>query len=170
MAPSSNLAPRLRDAASAMAALRPDVEAGSPWPLSDAFGVEPEAHWGPPEALAHVTEMLPYWSGEIERLLTGPSGAPVPFGRVATNPLRLGVIERDRTLPARELFARIESDARRIAARLQDLAAEDLDRRGLHPVRGEMTVAQVAEQFVVGHLEEHVAQLRSILAAPEAAG
>ena len=46
--------------------------------------------WGPPEMLAHVAEMLPYWLGEVERILDGPTGAgPVRAGR-RPNAVRIG--------------------------------------------------------------------------------
>jgi hypothetical protein len=140
------------------------VEAGSPWPLSPTIGVEPEAHWGPPEVLAHVAEMLPFWTGEIERVLAGDP-EPVPFGRVASNPLRIAVVERDRTLPSRELFARITAGAERLADRLAELPPAAGKRRGIHETLGEMSVAALVERLVVGHLEEHVEQLKGVLPA-----
>jgi hypothetical protein len=155
------LADRLLAAEAALTELAPAVEAGS-WPLSDNFGTEPEAYWGPPETLAHVAEMIPFWTGEIERILAG-SPEPVPFGRVTTDPLRLGIIERDRSLPPRELFARIRSDSARLAARLRELSPAEARRRGLHARLGEMTVADIVPRFLVGHLEEHVEQLRGTL-------
>jgi hypothetical protein len=156
---------RLEDAATNLIALRGEVETGAPWPLADVWGVEPEASWGPPELLAHVEEYLRYWMGEIERVLEGDGSAPVPFGRVATDTLRLGVIGRDRNLPMRELFARIEADSARVAKRLGELTEAESARTGLHPTRGEMTVRQMLEPFLVGHTEGHVTQLREILAA-----
>ena len=158
------LAVRLQVAAGAMADLRPRIEATGPWVLAERFGVEPEAAWGPPELLAHVDEMLPYWLGEAERVLTG-AAEPVPFGRVQSDPVRAAIIGRDRTVPFRELFARMAADARRWSDRLAALSDADLDRRGLHPSRGEMPVRDIIERFVVGHLEEHVEQLRAILDA-----
>jgi hypothetical protein len=148
-----------------MVALRREVEAGAPWPLADLYGAEPEASWGPPELLAHVEEYLRYWLGEIERVLAGDGRAPVPFGRVATDYLRIGVIGRDRSLPLGELFSRIEADATRVAKRLEELNENEASLRGIHPARGEMTVREMLEPFLVGHTEGHVTQLREILAA-----
>jgi hypothetical protein len=156
---------RLEDAAANLVALRGQVETGGPWPLADVWGVEPEASWGPPELLAHVEEYLRYWMGEIERVLEGDGSSPVPFGRVASDALRLGVIGRDRSLPLRELFGRIEADAARVAKRLGELSEADANRVGVHPARGEMTVRAMLEPFLVGHTEGHVIQLREILAA-----
>jgi DinB family protein len=159
-----DLIPRLEAASNRLAALRPAVEAGAPWPLSGNFGTEPEASWGPPETLAHVAEMLPFWLGEIERLVDG-TAEPVPFGRVATDQLRLLVLERDRSLPPRELFDRIASGSDRVARRLKALTARDAARRGVHPLRGDMTVEAVAERFIVSHLEEHAEQLAAVVGA-----
>ena len=135
--------------------------------MSERFGAEPEASWGPPEALAHIAEMLPFWQGEIERILAGPI-EPVPFGRLATDELRVGVIERDRSLPPRELFGRVAAGAERMARRLAELSPAEAGRRGLHPRLGEMSVAEVTGRFVAGHLEEHADQLTEILASGKA--
>lgn len=156
------LAERLAHAAVRLAALRPRVLAGAPWPLAEQFGTEPEAAWGPPEVLAHLAEMLGYWRGELERILDAPSD-PVPFGRVAADPLRIGLIARDRTLPPAVLLDRIEAGADAWRARLATLDDHDLGRRGLHPTLGELDVPAFLQRFVVGHLEEHVDQLERAL-------
>lgn len=155
---------RIRTAATDLAERQPAIEAGEPWPLAEQFGGEPEALWGPRETLGHVAEMLPYWTGELERVLAGQPDRAVPFGRTASDPLRLGVIERDRTLPIRELVSRITFGADRLATRLDELAPGAATRLGVHPTLGEMTVAGLLERFVAGHLEEHVAQLDTTLA------
>jgi hypothetical protein len=157
-----DLEERLEQASAEFLALRLAVEAGSPWPISDVIGTESEAYWGPPEVLAHVAEMVPFWQGEIARILDGVA-EPVPFGRVATDSLRIGVIERDRSLPPGELFERIDAAVVRFAGPLRTLTIPQASRRGLHPTLGEMTVAQIADRFVVSHLEDHVRQLSTIL-------
>jgi hypothetical protein len=157
-------ADRLERAAAELLGLRGEVEARA-WPLAADYGTGPEASWGPPEILAHVQEYLRYWLGEIERVLAAPGGAPVAFGRIADDPVRIGVIGRDRTVPLPELFARIESDAKRVAARLRALSEDEAVRVGVHPTRGEMTVRDQLEPFLVGHTEGHVAQLREGLVA-----
>ena len=161
--PIPDLVARLHAAADRVGAVRPAVEAGAPWPLSGNFGTEPEASWGPPETLAHVAEMLPFWLGEIERIVAG-GRTPAPFGRVATDQLRLLILERDRSLPPRELFDRIATGAERTERRLRTLTAAEAGRVGAHPRAGEMTVEAVAERFIVTHLEEHAEQLEAVVA------
>jgi hypothetical protein len=163
----SDVADRLESASRGMVDLEADLRAGEPWAMAEQFGTEPEAGWGPPEVLAHVSEMLPYWVGEIERIVEAPAdGTPVAFGRVSTDPVRLAIIGRDRTLPIRELLARISADSRRAGARLREIEAAGAgDRIGLHPRIGEMTLPDIAERFLATHAAEHVLQLREILAA-----
>lgn len=163
MGPLNASADRLAAAVGGILDLGPRVVAGAPWPLAAVYGTEDEASWGPPEVLAHLEEMLPYWLGEAERILDGAGDAPVPFGRVAADPVRIGIIGRDRTLPPRELLARIEADGARTAARMRALSGADAAREGLHPRLGVMTVATLFERFAVTHVEEHVEQLRSLL-------
>jgi hypothetical protein len=158
---------RLQEARAGLAATRPAVEREAPWPMAIVFDDSDEARWWPGEVLAHLAEMAQYWLGEIERVLDGTQ-EPVPFGRIASDPIRIGLVERDRSLPPRELYDRIDESLARFDRRWRTLTPTELARRGVHPKRGEMTVAQMADPFIVGHLEAHVAQLEAILADPTA--
>ena len=160
-----DLLDRLDAAITGLESTRTAVDAGAPWPLAAVFDTSEEAEWGPPEVLAHVAEMGPFWTGEIERILAGGPD-PVPFGRVATDTLRLGVIERDRSLPPRALYDRAIADLQVLARRWPQLTEADRDRVGLHPRLGEMTVATIADRFIVSHLAEHVEQLRAVTGSP----
>jgi hypothetical protein len=164
----SALADRLLDAHVRLVALRPGVEGGEPWPPSERFGVEPEASWNPPELLAHVAEMLPYWIGQVDRILEG-FPEPVSFGRLQADDDRIGAIARDRLLPAADLFDRIASGTETATARLRALGDDQLERRGTHPTLGEMTVRGVIERMLLAHLDGHVEQLTAILARPSGA-
>jgi hypothetical protein len=155
---------RLATAHEQFAALADAVERGRPWPLSEHFGTEPEASWGPQETLAHVAEMAPFWLGEIERIVDA-GGTVVDFGRVADNELRIGVIGRDRTLPPRALFDRVAASVDLLARRLGELDDAAAALRGRHRKLGELSVAEIVDRFLAGHLEEHVGQLRTILDA-----
>ena len=162
--PMKDVADRIAAGAQALASHGPAIEAGEPWPLSTAYGTEPEADWGPKEVLAHVAEMIPYWLDEIERVVAGAEGA-VPFGRVASDTNRIERIGRDRVLPATELLRRIEASAGVAARRLRELDDVAQRRVGLHPRLGELSVEDIAERFVAAHLVDHDTQLRAILGA-----
>ena len=154
------------------------VDAGLAFPRDEHLGVDlvlPDFsylkdHAGDLHAvlLTHAHEdhvgSLPYVLREVPvpRVLAG-SPEPVPFGRVASNEIRVAVIERDRTVPARELFDRIATDIARYRRRLTQLSEAELSRRGLHPTRGDLAIPAILERFVTGHLEDHVEQLRASL-------
>jgi hypothetical protein len=163
-----SLVDRLDAAIVGLRASRPAVEAGAPWPLGTTIDHSDEASWGPAEVLAHLSEMATYWTGEIERVLAG-APEPVPFGRMATDPVRLAVLERDRTLPPRELYDRTISALERLGRRVGGLTAADLARQGLHPRLGEMAVAEIAGRFVADHVAEHLDQLDATIADAPAA-
>ena len=158
------LARRLRDAGSALEDLRGAIVAGEPWPLSPTWGIEPEADWGPREVLGHVNEMVPYWTEQLGAVLAGSPAAAVPFGRVAADPSRLARIGADRERTSSALLDEIGTRLEPAAEFIGGLTATDGERLGRHSSRGEITVRASIERFLVGHLEEHVEQLRSILA------
>ena len=160
---------RLAATSDRLAGLGNQLRAGEPWPLAERFDHSPEADWGPREILAHLAEMLPYWLGEAERILDSDD-RPAPFGRIATNDVRLAIIERDRTLPLRELVARVEVGIDRWRRRWARLDETARDRRGLHPARGETTVTEVASLFVAGHLMDHLDQLGEAVGGDPTAG
>jgi hypothetical protein len=170
MAALDDQADRLDAATAAILALRDRLEAAAPWPLAELYGTEAEASWGPPELLAHLIEMVPFWQGEVERILdSDPTDGPLPYGRVggADDVLRIGIIGRDRRLPLRELFVRLEADSARVAARMRALGDDEAERQGAHSTIGPMTVAAIFERFVTSHIEDHVEQLNRILADAE---
>ncbi|TAK01924.1 MAG: hypothetical protein EPO36_03635 [Chloroflexota bacterium] len=165
MAALDDLARRLDAATAAMLAMQGRVDDAGPWPLAELYGTEAEASWGPPELLAHVDEMLPYWLGHAERVIDGArAGTDVAFGRTAEDPIRIGVIGRDREMPLRELFSRLGSEGARVTARLRMISPAEATAAGTHQTRGPFTVEALFERFVVGHLEDHVRQLEDILA------
>lgn len=125
---------------------------------------DPEASWDPGRILAHLSEMVRYWLGEMEQILAGGPDRPVAVGRTAADPIRVLSVERDRTLPVAELLERTDVDVRRVIGRLRGLDEAALTRRGIHPVRGEMTLAQVVNSGLAKHLEDHAVQLEGTLA------
>ncbi|MGD0247687.1 MAG: DinB family protein [Candidatus Limnocylindrales bacterium] len=118
--------------------------------------------WVDREILAHIDEMLPYWLGEIERVIASPV-EPVPFGREQTDLVRTLTVDRDRTLPVSELYARLDNSLERVLRRLLELDERQVARRGLDKRRGQMTVRQIVDTMLAGHLEEHCSQMAAAL-------
>lgn len=152
---------RLRAARDRLVKLRTKVELSEPAPDE----IPRHREWVARETLAHIDEMLPYWLGEIERVMTSQA-EPVPFGRLHTDLIRMLTIDRDRTLPVSELYARLDTSIERVARRLMDLDERQCARRGMHKQHGEMTVRDIADVMLAGHIEEHCAQLAASFEPP----
>jgi hypothetical protein len=159
----TDLVTRLRTSGGDLLQLRDRLVAGEPWRLSDSYGTEPEATWGPRELLAHVEEMLTYWIDELRRVQAGNGSAPVPFGRIASDPSRLRRIDDARQHDVGRQLDDIRTGLDDAVVFAEGLSDEDRGRLGVHPTRGEITIEASIDRFLVSHLEDHLAQLREIL-------
>jgi threonine dehydratase len=116
--------------------------------------------WEAGQVWAHLAEFPAFWLAQLQHVLEdAPAREPVPFGRTKADAGRIEAIERERSTAPAELLRRVSADIDDVAAALGALPPEAWHRRGLHPTRGEMTVRQIAEHFILDHLEEHADQL-----------
>ena len=122
----------------------PDPKTGERW---DRFNV-----------LGHTAEMLPYWSGQLDKCLK--SGGE--FGRAPGSAQRLEGIESGRLLGEPQLRERIETGAEALLGLIATLADADLDREVVHNTRGPMKLRDALETYLVGHFEEHCSQLAEL--------
>ncbi len=138
--------------------LRGHARAGLPGGLTepDPGG---EERWDAGQVWAHVAEFGPFWLREVRKLADAHSDEPVPFGRTKADAERVAAIERDRGQPTDVLLERIVGSIGEVRETLAALPDQAWTARGLHSRLGEMTMPQVVERFLVGHLEEHAAQL-----------
>ena len=118
-----------------------------------------EERWEAGQVWAHLAEFPGYWLAQAQRVIALPTNEPVPFGRVKTDAGRLEAIERDRHTDPGALLQRVRSSLAEVTDVAHSLPSEAWTRRGMHPVRGEMTVQQIFETFIANHLEEHADQL-----------
>ncbi len=117
--------------------------------------------WSAMQTLGHVTEMIPYWLQHC-RTLIAATGAPPRFGRTAGSPERLAGVAHGATADPQALLARLDQEVRAAAGTIRKLTATERSKRGIAE-RGEMTVDEVIESFIVGHAEEHLAQVQAAL-------
>lgn len=125
-----------------------------------------DERWEAGQVWAHMAEFVPYWTAQVEHVIGQAATVPVPFGRVHSDPDRIAAIERDRRTDPLQLMARVSESVEQVRVFLAELEMRDERAVGLHQVRGPMTVAEMLENFVVAHLEEHAEQLEALAAAP----
>jgi hypothetical protein len=114
--------------------------------------------WDRGQVLSHVAEMLPYWVGQAMHVVSSGGGG-VPFGRVKSTPARLQRIESGRYDDPGALLVRIDAGIRDAVALLRRFSDDELRLTGMHQTLGAMTVAELVDEFLVDHVEQHVAQL-----------
>ncbi len=160
---SVGLARRVGASLAVIAALGPTIAATPPLTDDTRLGPDEDA-WGPREVLAHATEAVAFWHGEIERVLAADPDGPIPaFGRVPDDAARVAIIARDHGLPAGVLLHRLGREGAAVAARIARLTPDELARVGRHPAWGEMLVGAIVERTLATHLEGHAEQLRRLL-------
>lgn len=118
--------------------------------------------WEAGQAWAHVAEFVPYWLGEIRRVIAGDGSSAVHFGRTKSDPQRIAAIERDRHESPATLMQRTTDGIAELRALLEGLDAGAWELRGRHPTLGELDVGRIVDRFLVAHLEEHAEQLEQL--------
>jgi hypothetical protein len=149
------------DAVESRLALAAEAES-QPGALTEADPSTGE-RWDRGQVWAHLSEFIPYWIDQAKPLIRAhPSAEPLRFGRTRTDPERIGTIERDRREPVPQLWAATREDIARLRTFLAGLSPDQWLAVGLHPSRGAMSMSQITEEFLVGHLEQHADQLESL--------
>ena len=134
---------------------------GIPEDWTDSADV-PENGWRPRDVVGHlITGELTDWIERTQRILE--HGTSLPFDRFD----RFAHADRDADATLDDLvehFARLRAEN---LARLSELATDaDLDRRGMHPSLGEVTLRELLATWAVHDLD-HVAQIYAALAGSQ---
>ena len=121
-----------------------------------------EDEWSAMQTLGHMTEMIPYWLHHC-RVLIAATGAPPTFGRTPGSPERLAGVAHGAAAQPDVLLSQLQKEVRAAAGMIRKLSIAERSKRGLNPERGEVTVADVLESFIVSHAEGHLAQAQAAL-------
>jgi len=118
--------------------------------------------WHRGNVLGHLDEMLPYWTDQIRRAKAG--SGKVGRDEEGTALRRHGIDHGDAAGEA-ELKRSIDKKIGGVVKLLEKLTPEDLKRTvAFHTREGdrEAQIGELLQILVVGHLEEHVAQLSNL--------
>jgi hypothetical protein len=115
--------------------------------------------WRPRDVVGHlITGEQTDWIPRTQRTLE--QGTSLPFDRFD----RFAMLERDAGIPLDDLVERFAVLRGASLAALAELAVDsDLDRRGLHPSLGEVTLRELLATWAVHDLD-HIAQIYAGLA------
>ena len=129
---------------------------------SKLYKVPAEGEWTIMQNLAHIVEFMPYWAGEIDKLLAAPGQN---FGRTAQDERRLQAISEHERDSLEQIKAALPGSYTRLEEVLRKLKDSDLQLTGQHVRYGEKSVGWLIEQFVTDHLSGHVEQIKGCLGA-----
>lgn len=118
-----------------------------------------EGGWRPRDVVGHlITAEQTDWMNRTRRILD--HGTSLAFDRFE----RFSMLERDRGVPLDDLLERFAALRSANLAALAELVTDaDLDRRGLHPALGEVTLRELLATWCVHDLD-HIAQIYAGLA------
>ena len=119
-----------------------------------------ENEWTIMQNLAHVVEFMPYWAGEIEKLLAEPG---CEFGRTHDDVGRLQGISEHEMDSLSRIKAALPGSYSRLDGVLARLKDNDLELTGRHVKYGEKPLHWLIEEFVTTHLSGHVEQIKRCL-------
>ena len=129
--------------------------------LPDAWTDTPDTAegWRPRDVVGHlITGEQTDWMVRTRRILD--EGTSVPFDRFE----RFAMLERDAGVPLDQLVERFAQLREANMTALRDLVTDaDLDRRGLHPSLGEVTLRELLATWAVHDLD-HIGQIHAGLA------
>jgi hypothetical protein len=120
--------------------------------------------WSAVQVIGHVIELIPYWTREIQALADA-SGEPPHFGRGLDAPERLAAVAHAAGSDPDELLRQLDGAVRAGAAAMRAMTPEQRAKTGVHNRRGELPVAEFIEILIVGHVEDHLAQIKQVLGA-----
>jgi hypothetical protein len=121
--------------------------------------------WEEGQVWAHMSEFVPYWIGEA-RIVVAGSPAPVPFGRVKTDAARVEAIADRRHDPVEQLAEVVLADVGILRGYIEELGDTPAvwAKEGRHSTLGVMSIDAIVEEFLIGHLEQHLDQLDELAA------
>ena len=119
-----------------------------------------ENEWTIMQNLAHIVEFMPYWAGEIEKLLAEPGRN---FGRTPQDVGRLQGISEHEMDSLKGIKAALPGSYARLDEVLARLKDSDLELAGNHVRYGEKALDWFIEEFVTHHLSGHVEQIKMCL-------
>ena len=100
------------------------------------------------------------------RVLIAAKGELPSCGRTPGSPERLAGVAHGASAEPDALLRQLGIDVRAAAGAIRTLSTAERGKRDVSPGRGEMSVTDVVESFIVGHAEEHLVQVQTARRKP----
>jgi hypothetical protein len=110
----------------------------------------------------HLIEMLPYWATKLAQVSRNPA---LPFSRALDSPERLGGVVNGEALSPEQAASEIRRAATEAARELRAMPEAAWAQAVDHPRFGRITLEAAANELLINHAREHVAQIATALGA-----
>ncbi|WP_428911845.1 DinB family protein [Niallia sp. Krafla_26] len=118
-----------------------------------------EEEWSILQILSHLVEAVPYWLGEVERVVTEPGTS---WGRGLQDAARLGAVTDPEKLLVKDVLVEVVLLIEKVESGLQGLDSETLQQESPHrnfAKFGNKPVSFIIDHFIEEHLAGHAKQI-----------
>ncbi|MDR7079406.1 putative damage-inducible protein DinB [Neobacillus niacini] len=120
-----------------------------------------EDEWSIMQIVAHITEALPYWVGEIEQLVETPGKE---WGRNHLHEGRLEAVKPETVdaISVNELLKELEQVKQTVQAGIEKLTEEQLsaEAASVNPNFGMQTLSFIIDHLIIQHVNKHEGQIQ----------
>ncbi len=124
---------------------------------SKLYQTPAENEWTIMQNLAHIVEFMPFWAGEVEKVLAEPGCV---FGRTHEDIGRLLGISEHEMDSLSKIKAALPGSYAKLHEALGKLQDSDLELTGKHVRYGDKSIGWLIDEFITAHLSGHVEQIR----------
>jgi len=121
-----------------------------------------ENEWSVMQILGHMVEMIPFWTNHCY-LIIAANEESFQFGRELDAQERVEGINRGTNLELDEIVIILKQVIYETIQAIRSMSIKDRGKKGFHIKFGQMTVAEVIENLIVLHTEDHFDQISSAL-------
>ena len=133
-------------------------------PLAGLTEADPKSgeQWDAHEVWGHLAEFVEYWIEVFGEVIDQFAGEPIQYGRALDDSSRTAGLAHGRAMDFDRLWTEVQSDLSDLREFITLLPPSAESVVGIHPDGAKRTLEQMIDGYLVGHLEEHLAQLESL--------
>lgn len=116
--------------------------------------------WSILQIVSHLNEAVPYWIGEVERVITEPGSK---WGRGLVDADRLAAVDNPDALNVEEQVSVLKGLKQQVADRLSKVSEAQLEQENPHrnfEKFGNKPVSFIIDHFIEEHVEKHNGQVQ----------
>ncbi|HEU5003942.1 MAG TPA: DinB family protein [Actinomycetota bacterium] len=123
-----------------------------------------DTEWTVMQLMAHVTEVLRYWPDVMVALAAEPGRS---FGRGLDDSVRTGYVAEHKDDSVVDMVRAMTEAGAQASSQLAAIPDTGWSATGVHQVWGTISLPEVVQRVLTGHLPDHLAQAQAAYAAAQ---